>query len=284
MANTDLLGILKVWGFQFALLLHLVANHHVRGHTMPCQVVEEIGEYTFKPVVGLTQVLDFMGLYGNIKPHGRIHMHQSKVGNNKDFIVEDSRIILKTGRKWNPASTVTEAKAALKHIDIVDPACYVCTVPATLKHIPMDQLGTGEIHLVPQMMFGISAGGQKNCAQCNSPKGQPTIPHFTSFVLGGKKQTKSSHQPACLLTKARDWEMHVDLHQRRIFSQKVAQTNLCPDWVLWSSSCRYVLIVELTFSWEVSIYETFERKRLQYADLAVEAAGQDERLLCARWK
>lgn len=74
-----------------------------------------------------------------------------------------------------------------------------------------------------------------------------------------------------MLTNVRDWEMHVDLHQRLTFPYEVAQANLHPDLVLWSSSSCHVLNVELTVPWEDSIVEAFERKRLQYAELAVEA-------------
>ncbi|TWW62702.1 hypothetical protein D4764_04G0013490 [Takifugu flavidus] len=68
--------------------------------------------------------------------------------------------------------------------------------------------------------------------------------------------------------------MRVDLSQRLIFPSEVAVTNLRPDLVLWSKSCRRVFIVELTVPWEEAIGEAYERKRLHYANLAAEAEGR----------
>lgn len=51
-------------------------------------------------------------------------------------------------------------------------------------------------------------------------------------------------------------------------------TNLRPDLVLWSNSCRRVFIVELTVPWEEAIDEAYERKKLRYSHLAAEAEGR----------
>ncbi|TWW71679.1 hypothetical protein D4764_16G0001760 [Takifugu flavidus] len=96
-----------------------------------------------------------------------------------------------------------------------------------------------------------------------------------SFVRGGEKRgSKPAPPEAGALTVARDWEMRVDLSQRLIFPSEVAVTNLRPDLVLWSKSCRRVFIVELTVPWEEAIGEAYERKRLRYANLAAEAEGR----------
>lgn len=49
-------------------------------------------------------------------------------------------------------------------------------------------------------------------------------------IYGGEKR-KSLHQPVCLLSKARDWQMQVDQHQRLTFPPEITQTNLGPDLV-----------------------------------------------------
>ena len=104
---------------------------------------------------------------------------------------------------------------------------------------------------------------------------QATVPQTTAFVREGEKRgTKSSPPDPGPLNAARDWEMRVDLTQRLTFPPEIAATNLRPDLVLWSKSCRRVFIVELTVPWEDAIDEAFERKRLRYAKLAAEAEGR----------
>ncbi len=92
------------------------------------------------------------------------------------------------------------------------------------------------------------------------------------FVREGEKcSTNRSSPDLCPLNAAQDREMRVDLSQRLTFPPEITATNMRPDLVLWSKSCRQVFIVELTVQWEEAIDEAFERKRLRYADLAAEA-------------
>ncbi len=101
---------------------------------------------------------------------------------------------------------------------------------------------------------------------------QTTFHQLTSFVREGEKRSTNRSSPDLWpLNAAQDWEMRVDLSQRLTFPPKIAATNLRPDLVHWSKSCRQVFIVELTVPWEEAIDEAFERKRLRYADLAAEA-------------
>ncbi|MGH0119921.1 UNVERIFIED_CONTAM: hypothetical protein FKN15_029184 [Acipenser sinensis] len=97
---------------------------------------------------------------------------------------------------------------------------------------------------------------------------------------------ESNHQEKGVKTKprpgqleaARDWKMLADVGQRLIFPPEIATTNLRPDIVLWSGSARLVVhLVELTVLCENAVDETYERKKLWYAQLAAEAEqrGQD---------
>ncbi|KAE8295057.1 hypothetical protein D5F01_LYC05980 [Larimichthys crocea] len=107
------------------------------------------------------------------------------------------------------------------------------------------------------------------------PEAQATFRQPASFIREGEKQsTNWSPTDSCPLNAARDWEMRVYLNQRLTFPPKIAVTNVRPDLLLWSKSCRRVFIVELTVPWEEAINEAFERKRLRYANLAAEAEDQ----------
>ncbi|TWW54580.1 hypothetical protein D4764_0274410 [Takifugu flavidus] len=162
-----------------------------------------------------------------------------------------------------------------------EPACPQCAAPASLKHI----LVGCKISLTQgrytwrhnQVLKCLAAELEKRRVKINSmpPNSQPVAPWKMSFVRGGEKRgSKPAPPEAGALTVARDWEMRVDLSQRLIFPSEVAVTNLRPDLVLWSKSCRRVFIVELTVPWEEAIGEAYERKRLRYANLAAEAEGR----------
>ncbi|KAJ8410049.1 hypothetical protein AAFF_G00210900 [Aldrovandia affinis] len=76
--------------------------------------------------------------------------------------------------------------------------------------------------------------------------------------------------------------MQVDLEQRLIFPPEIITTNLRPDLVLWSTSQKLLVIVELTVPWEAAVGEAYERKRLKYSDIAAEAEQRGWRAQCSR--
>ena len=162
-----------------------------------------------------------------------------------------------------------------------DPACLQCAAPANLKHILVgckSSLTQGRYTWRHnQVLKCLAAELEKMRVTTNAmpPNAQSTFPRITTFVREGeKRRTKPSPQDSGPLNAARDWEMRVDLSQRLTFPPEIAVTNLRPDLVLWSKSCRRVFIVELTVPWEEAIDEAFERKRLRYANLAAEAEGR----------
>ncbi|KAK0139173.1 Retrovirus-related Pol polyprotein from type-2 retrotransposable element R2DM [Merluccius polli] len=162
-----------------------------------------------------------------------------------------------------------------------DPACLQCAAPATLKHILVGcktSLTQGRYTWRHnQVLKCLAAELENKRVSINAMplNAQSTFPQKTAFVREGEKQrTKPSPSEAGPLSTARDWEMRVDLSQRLTFPPEIAITNLRPDLVLWSKSCRQVFIIELTVPWEDAIDEAFERKRLRYANLAAEAEGR----------
>lgn len=68
-----------------------------------------------------------------------------------------------------------------------------------------------------------------------------------------------------------DCSMKVNLGRKLQFPTEITNTRLRPDIVMWSSSSKAVLLVELTISWEAGLEAAWERKRLKYADLAAES-------------
>lgn len=162
-----------------------------------------------------------------------------------------------------------------------DPACLQCAAPATLKHILVGcktSLTQGRYTWRHnQVLKGLAAELEDKRVTINAMpfKTQTTLPRKTTFVRQGeKRRTKPSPPNSGPLDTARDWEMRVDLSQRLTFPPEIAATNLRPDLVLWSKSCRRVFIVELTVPWEDNIDEAFERKRLRYANLAADAEAR----------
>lgn len=63
--------------------------------------------------------------------------------------------------------------------------------------------------------------------------------------------------------------MRVDLERKLQFPTEITNTSLCPDIVMWSSSSKILLLVELTIPWEAGMEAAWESKRLKY-DLVVE--------------
>ncbi len=162
-----------------------------------------------------------------------------------------------------------------------EPACPLCAVPASLKHILVGcktSLTQGRYTWRHnQVLKCLAAKLEEIRVTTNAmpPNSQPAVPWKTPFVREGEKRgTRPAPLEAGQLTIARDWEMRVDLSQRLSFPPEIAVTNLRPDLVLWSKSCHRAFIVELTVPWEDSIEEAFERKRLRYANLAAEAEGR----------
>ncbi|KAK0148024.1 hypothetical protein N1851_012273 [Merluccius polli] len=163
-----------------------------------------------------------------------------------------------------------------------DPACLQCLAPATLKHILVGcktSLTQGRYtwrHNQVLKCLAAALESKRVITNAKPPEAQTTFWQPASFIRKGEKQlTNRSPADSCPLNAARDWEMRVDLNQRLTFPPEIAATNLRPDLVLWSKTCRRVFIMELTVPWEEAIDEAFERKQLRYVNLTAEAEDQD---------
>ena len=159
-----------------------------------------------------------------------------------------------------------------------DPACPLCTTPATLKHIMVGcktSLTQGRYTWRHNQVLRCLAD-KLECKRVSinalSTNNQDVRQHPPSFVREGEKQrARPSHPDLGPLNAARDWQMQVDLDRRLIFPPEIATTTLRPDLVLWSNNCKLVYIIELTVPWEDAVEEAYERKKLRYSNLAADA-------------
>ena len=81
-----------------------------------------------------------------------------------------------------------------------------------------------------------------------------------------KTNTKNTEHSVGLLNRATDWELRVDLDKRLVFPFEI-ETRLRPDMILFSSTNKLLIIIELTAPWESRIDEAYERKKLKYSEL-----------------
>jgi len=104
--------------------------------------------------------------------------------------------------------------------------------------------------------------------------GAQKSPMFMPFVKEGQtpsRKTKNSHLG--ILGGASDWEMRVDLGKKLVFPE-IVETTLRPDVVLWSSSRKKLVIVELTVPWKTRCLSAHERKREKYDDMISECCRE----------
>ena len=83
-----------------------------------------------------------------------------------------------------------------------------------------------------------------------------------------------------LLGTAGDWQMQADLRGRLQFPREIALTSQRPDIVIWSTSTKQAILVELTVPWEERIEDAYERKLAKYQDLVADCQQQGWRVWC----
>ena len=159
-----------------------------------------------------------------------------------------------------------------------DPACPLCTTPATLKHIMVGcktSLTQGRYtwrHNQVLRCLADKLESKRVSINALPTNNQDRRQHPPLFVREGEKQrARTSNPDLGPLNAARDWQMQVDLDRRLVFPPEIAMTTLRPDLVLWSNTCKLVYIIELTVPWEDAVEEAYERKKLRYSNLAAEA-------------
>nr|XP_061825268.1 uncharacterized protein LOC133612115 [Nerophis lumbriciformis] len=99
-----------------------------------------------------------------------------------------------------------------------------------------------------------------------------TAQRLIKFVKQGGQPQSSSKSIQSLLSVGGEWNMKADLDRQLKFPQEITTTLLRPDIVLWSTSTKTVIMVELTVPWEEGMEAAFERKRDEYLELASECA------------
>jgi len=76
----------------------------------------------------------------------------------------------------------------------------------------------------------------------------------------------------CVLRGGNDWQLLVDFdHRQIVFPAAICVTNLRPDIVIWSLSCRSVHLIELTCPAEENIGDAASRNLLRYESLCSDA-------------
>ena len=104
----------------------------------------------------------------------------------------------------------------------------------------------------------------------NDNKTLPSSKHFIKFV---KKGGRVSACPAPtslphLLSPAHDWRCLIDYRDHNfVFPVEICITELRPDIVIWSSSAKTVILMELTCPSEENILQAKARKTARYLPL-----------------
>lgn len=96
--------------------------------------------------------------------------------------------------------------------------------------------------------------------------------HHITFVKEGQASTGVTPiAPPKAVLATQDCNMRVDLDRKLHFPREITSTSLRPDIVMWSSSIKNGLFIELTILWEAGIEVALEKKTLKYLDLAAES-------------
>ena len=152
-----------------------------------------------------------------------------------------------------------------------DPSCTLCSGVATLRHILSGckvSLAQGRYtwrhnQVLKCLAAGIESRRQQVNAEGSHKKG-------IQFVREGEK-SKRAVKSRSTTQEAKDWQMLVDVGGKLVVPQEIVTTNLRPDIVYWSTSQQVVYFIELTVPWESSLEEAYERKKLKYEELRLEA-------------
>lgn len=99
----------------------------------------------------------------------------------------------------------------------------------------------------------------------------PPLDRHIRFIREGEGSAKTAlralwRSPWTSPLVTQDCNMRVDLGRKLQFPTEITSTSLPPHIVLWSSSTKSVLLIELTILWEAGVEAAWERKRLKYSD------------------
>ena len=153
---------------------------------------------------------------------------------------------------------------------IEEPHCKLCGKPASLRHILSScsrALADGRYTWRHDQVLKALAEGLEE-ARKKEHKLEKKL-QYIPFVKGGQSKSTSTKAHGLLVT-ASDWSMSVDLHRKLVFPEEILVTSKRPDIVLWSSSAKKVILIELTVPWEERMEESNELKRDKYSELVTD--------------
>ncbi|RXN06478.1 hypothetical protein ROHU_002717 [Labeo rohita] len=117
-------------------------------------------------------------------------------------------------------------------------------------------------------------GTEESCQLCSQQlqkrqQESPATSHgLIQLVRQGGEALRSSTKEQSLLPPGGNWELKADLDHQLKFPQQTAVTSLRPDVLLWSTTAKIVIMVELTVPWKVGLEVAFEWKKERYTDLS----------------
>ncbi|XP_069118928.1 uncharacterized protein [Argopecten irradians] len=162
-----------------------------------------------------------------------------------------------------------------------DPACKLCGRPANLEHILSScsvALADGRYTWRHDKVLSVLADTLENSRK-RSKRDKGGL-KFINFVKAGEQSVKGSVEGSGVLGTAEDWQLRADLNGRMTFPPEIAVTNQRPDIVIWSSSSKQAVLVELTVPWEDRINDAYERKQAKYQDLVSDCQQRGWRMWC----
>ena len=153
--------------------------------------------------------------------------------------------------------------------------CPLCsTTNVSLQHILSGcgtALGQGRYTWRHDLVLKKLAEVAESCRRKANDSPAPPGRRLIQFARAGERVKPSQRSGlGGLLSPGNDWAMRVDLGKQLQFPREIVETSLRPDLVMWSETCKTVLLVELTVPWEGGVEAANERKRAKYADLVAE--------------
>ncbi|CAC5377997.1 unnamed protein product [Mytilus coruscus] len=159
---------------------------------------------------------------------------------SRDDKVRTAAVQVRTGRKWSASKAVSEAESRLRQKYIVG------TVAVGRQSLVIEKQRKDAKHIRNK-------------------------PIKIQFVKEGEVCQKSKQNISGMLNLTRDCHLEIELGKKQQFPD-IVPTNLRPNMVLWSTSSKIVIIIELTERCD----EVNERKRAKYDGLFAEC--RDKRM------
>jgi len=162
-----------------------------------------------------------------------------------------------------------------------DPACKLCGKPANLEHILSScqvSLANGRYRWRHDQVLAEIAAGVESERMKKRPGSCKNLIAFVRAGEGGRERERP--ESLGILGMAGDWQLSVDLKGQLKFPQEILSTTQRPDVVMWSSSTKMVVLLELTVPWEERVEEAYERKMAKYQELVLDCQEKGWKCWC----